>query len=110
LYGSLTTSQIYLALFLGIIPTPAKIQDEILPVVRTSRRQRGHLIGAPKCSRANSAAQLPFWAIVSFGAYLLFKLGWNVMTFNDVPAAHKELMGEIEMARDDLRRKGVDID
>jgi dolichyl-phosphate mannosyltransferase polypeptide 3 len=47
---------------------------------------------------------------VSFGAYLLFKLGWGVFTFNDVPEAHKELMGEIEMAREDLRRKGIDVD
>ena len=67
-------------------------------------------MGLQRSSRTNLATQLPFWAVVSFGAYLLFKLGWNVMTFNDVPAAHKELMGEIEMARDDLRRKGVDID
>jgi dolichol-phosphate mannosyltransferase subunit 3 len=54
--------------------------------------------------------QLPFWALVSFGAYLLFKLGYGVFTFNDVPAAHAELMKEIDMAREDLRRKGVDVD
>ena len=54
--------------------------------------------------------QLPFWALVSFGSYLLFKLGWGVLTFNDVPNAHKELLGEIEVAREELRRKGVDVD
>ena len=54
--------------------------------------------------------QLPFWALVSFGAYLLFKLGWGVFTFNDVPEAHKELMLEIEVARKELRSKGVDVD
>lgn len=54
--------------------------------------------------------QLPFWALVSFGAFLLFRLGWNVMTFNDVPEAHKELMAEIEMAKQDLRGLGVDVD
>ena len=32
------------------------------------------------------------------------------MTFNDVPAAHKELMGEIELAKTDLRKLGVDVD
>lgn len=54
--------------------------------------------------------QLPFWALVSLGSYLLFKLGWGVFTFNDVPAAYKELMGEIDMARDDLKKKGIDVD
>jgi dolichol-phosphate mannosyltransferase subunit 3 len=32
------------------------------------------------------------------------------MTFNDVPDAHKELMGEIELAKKDLRKLGVDVD
>ncbi|KAI0544944.1 dolichol-phosphate mannosyltransferase subunit 3 [Xylaria curta] len=58
----------------------------------------------------NTYPQLPFWALVSFGAYLLFRLGWNVMTFHDVPEAHKELVGEIELAKQDLRRLGVDVD
>jgi dolichyl-phosphate mannosyltransferase polypeptide 3 len=54
--------------------------------------------------------KLPFWAIVSFGSYLLFKLGWGVFTFNDVPQAYDELMKEIDEARVDLRSKGVDVD
>lgn len=54
-------------------------------------------------------SQLPFWALVSFGAYLLFKLGWGVFTFNDVPEAHKELMSQIQQARTELRAKGVDV-
>jgi len=56
------------------------------------------------------AVQLPFWGIVSFGAYLLFKLGYGVFTFNDVPEAHKELMAQIQQARTELRAKGVDVD
>ena len=56
------------------------------------------------------ANQLPFWALVSFGAYLLFKLGWGVFTFNDVPEAHAELMGEIELARKELKRNGIEVD
>jgi dolichyl-phosphate mannosyltransferase polypeptide 3 len=48
--------------------------------------------------------------LVSCGAYLLFKLGWGVFTFNDVPKAHAELMKEIDEARIDLRAKGVDVD
>ena len=47
---------------------------------------------------------------MSFGSYLLFKLGWGVFTFNDVPEAYKELMGEIDIAREELRRNGVDVD
>jgi dolichyl-phosphate mannosyltransferase polypeptide 3 len=54
--------------------------------------------------------QLPIWAIVSFGAYLLGKLGWGVLTFNDVPEAHDELMKEIETARRELKAKGVSVD
>ncbi|KAI0376064.1 dolichol-phosphate mannosyltransferase subunit 3 [Hypomontagnella monticulosa] len=82
--GLLVTS-LYLALYLQLIPLPELVQTEIVPV-------------------------LPFWALVSFGAYLLFRLGWNVMTFHDVPEAHKELTAEIEMAKADLRRLGVDVD
>ncbi|PSS15103.1 hypothetical protein M430DRAFT_67712 [Amorphotheca resinae ATCC 22711] len=82
--GLLVTS-LYLALYLGLIPLPALISNEIIPF-------------------------LPFWALVTFGAYLLFKLGWGVFTFNDVPEAHAELMKEIDLAKAELRTKGVDID
>ncbi|CAG5150403.1 uncharacterized protein ALTATR162_LOCUS2648 [Alternaria atra] len=81
--GMLLTS-IYLSLFLQVVPLPQKVQEEIVPV-------------------------LPFWALISFGAYLLFKLGWGVFTFNDVPDAHKELMQQIAEARKDLQAKGVDV-
>ncbi|KAI4613063.1 uncharacterized protein J4E88_001856 [Alternaria novae-zelandiae] len=81
--GMLLTS-IYLSLFLQVVPLPQKIQEEIVPF-------------------------LPFWALISFGAYLLFKLGWGVFTFNDVPDAHKELMQQIAEARKDLQAKGVDV-
>ncbi|GKT51123.1 dolichol-phosphate mannosyltransferase subunit 3 [Colletotrichum spaethianum] len=76
---------LYLALYLQLIPIPAKIQTEIVPV-------------------------LPFWVLISFGSYLLARLGYNVMTFNDVPEAHKELMAEIDEAVVDLRKLGVDVD
>ncbi|EXF85556.1 dolichol-phosphate mannosyltransferase subunit 3 [Colletotrichum paranaense] len=82
---ALLVSSLYLALFLQLIPIPAKIQNDVVPV-------------------------LPFWALISFGSYLLAKLGYNVMTFNDVPEAHKELMAEIEEAVVDLRKLGVDVD
>ncbi|CCF32217.1 dolichol-phosphate mannosyltransferase subunit 3 [Colletotrichum higginsianum] len=82
---ALLVSSLYLALYLQLVPIPAKIQDEIVPV-------------------------LPFWVLISFGSYLLARLGYNVMTFNDVPEAHKELMAEIDEAVVDLRKLGVDVD
>ncbi|TDZ14912.1 Dolichol-phosphate mannosyltransferase subunit 3 [Colletotrichum orbiculare MAFF 240422] len=82
---ALLVSSVYLALFLQLVPIPANIQEQIVPV-------------------------LPFWVLVSFGAYLLARLGYNVMTFNDVPEAHKELIAEIEEAKADLRKRGVDVD
>jgi dolichol-phosphate mannosyltransferase subunit 3 len=54
--------------------------------------------------------QIPYWAIVSLGAWLLFRLGWGVLTFRDTREAYDELMGEIEAAKKDLRAKGIDVD
>ncbi|KAF9740014.1 hypothetical protein PMIN06_003435 [Paraphaeosphaeria minitans] len=81
---ALLFTSLYLAVFLEIVSFPEKIQNEVVPV-------------------------LPFWALVSFGAYLLFKLGWGVFTFNDVPEAHKELISQIAEARAELSAKGVDV-
>jgi dolichol-phosphate mannosyltransferase subunit 3 len=53
---------------------------------------------------------LPFWFIVALGAYVLARLGWGILTFNDCPDAHKELVEEIELARADLRKLGVSVD
>ncbi|WPA98483.1 uncharacterized protein RHO25_003095 [Cercospora beticola] len=78
-------NHLYTILFAGLLPLPAAIQTEIIPY-------------------------LPFWALISFGAYLLGKLGYGVLTFNDVPEAHEELMQQIQEARKDLKTKGVDVD
>ncbi|KAL8673732.1 MAG: hypothetical protein Q9168_001839 [Polycauliona sp. 1 TL-2023] len=82
---ALLVTSVYLAFALHLVPVGAKIQEGIIPF-------------------------LPWWSLVSFGSWLLFKLGWGVFTFNDVPQAHKELMAEIEMARKDLRANGIDVD
>ncbi|KAK7705850.1 hypothetical protein SLS64_007798 [Diaporthe eres] len=82
---ALLVSSAYLALYLNLIPLPAVVQSEIVPI-------------------------LPFWALVSLGAYLLVRLGWGVLTFNDVPEAHDELMSEIEVAKGELRKLGVTVD
>ncbi|KAF1968813.1 dolichol phosphate mannosyltransferas-like protein subunit 3 [Bimuria novae-zelandiae CBS 107.79] len=81
---ALLFTSLYLAVFMEVVSFPEKVQKEIVPV-------------------------LPFWAIVSFGAYLLFKLGLGVFTFNDVPDAHKELVEQIQQARAELSAKGVDV-
>jgi len=82
---ALLVSSIYLSLYLELIPLPTVIQQDIIPV-------------------------LPLWALVSFGAWLLFRLGWGVLTFRDTPDAYAELMEEIQLAKADLRAKGVDVD
>ncbi|PFH56996.1 hypothetical protein XA68_15662 [Ophiocordyceps unilateralis] len=81
----LLVSSLYLALYLELIPLPPLVQHTIVPV-------------------------LPFWALVSFGALILFRLGLGLVTFNDVPEAHKELRLEIDLAKADLRTRGVDVD
>ncbi|EMF11359.1 dolichyl-phosphate mannosyltransferase polypeptide 3 [Sphaerulina musiva SO2202] len=81
----LLVASLYTMLFMGLLPLPEKLQFEVIPY-------------------------LPFWALISFGAYLLGKLGYGVLTFNDVPQAHEELMAQIQEARKDLKSKGVDVD
>ncbi|RKF82903.1 dolichol phosphate mannosyltransferase subunit 3 [Golovinomyces cichoracearum] len=81
----LLSISLYLTLYLELVQLPVYIPGHVITI-------------------------FPFWAIVSFGAYLLAKLGYGLLTFNDVPEAHKELMCEIELARRDLRSLGVDVD
>ncbi|KIW99965.1 uncharacterized protein Z518_10893 [Rhinocladiella mackenziei CBS 650.93] len=61
---------------------PTRIQVEIIPV-------------------------LPFWALVTLGAYLLGRLGLGVLRFNDTEDAYKELMGQLDAARKSLDQRKV---
>ncbi|PLN81199.1 dolichol-phosphate mannosyltransferase subunit 3 [Aspergillus taichungensis] len=81
----LLVSSLYLVLYLGLVPLNTTIQKEVIPV-------------------------LPFYALISFGCYLLGRLGLAILTFNDVPEAHQELQKEIEQARTELRKANVDVD
>ncbi|KAE8133758.1 dolichol-phosphate mannosyltransferase subunit 3 [Aspergillus pseudotamarii] len=81
----LLVSSLYLVLYLDLVPLNETIQKEIVPV-------------------------LPFYALISFGCYLLGRLGVAILTFNDVPEAHEELQKEIEQAKAELRRQNVDVD
>ncbi|KAG0233022.1 dolichol-phosphate mannosyltransferase subunit 3 [Mortierella sp. GBAus27b] len=80
------TGGIYLALLFQLLPIslPHTVQDFILPV-------------------------LPWWALVSFGAYSLGNIGYHVLTFRDCPEAFDELQIQIAQAQSDLRSKGVTI-
>ncbi|KAI9373973.1 dolichol-phosphate mannosyltransferase subunit 3 [Aspergillus egyptiacus] len=81
----LLVSSLYLSLYLGLVPLNETVQREVIPV-------------------------LPFYALICFGCYLLGRLGLAILTFHDVPEAHKELQGEIEQAKAELRRANVDVD
>ena len=94
--------QIYISCLLGFVPFSPKIQEDVIPVVRAKAGNvKVHWLTPNK---------LPFWALISFGAFLLFKLGYGVLTFNDVPDAHAELMRQIDQARSELKKNGVEVD
>lgn len=120
--------QLYLACLYGLIPIfPAKVQDEVLPVVSLADFAKCLPQSHSSCIAPISAicpcllhqialvadhlpTQLPLWAIVTLGAYLLGNIGYSLLTFNDVPKAYDSLMKEIETAKKDLRAKGVTVD
>ncbi|KAK5089419.1 hypothetical protein LTR70_006687 [Exophiala xenobiotica] len=87
---ALLASSTYLLLALPLltdsspIPSilPTKIQVEIIPV-------------------------LPFWALITLAAYLLGRLGWGVLMFNDTEEAYNELMSQIDQAKKDLDKRKV---
>lgn len=116
---------------MGLLPLPEKLQFEVIPYVSPVLSYSTKPTNLPPTYPNQSicflslslfqlitnnlflsllSQQLPFWALISFGAYLLGKLGYGVLTFNDVPQAHEELMAQIQEARKDLKSKGVDVD
>lgn len=76
---------VYSALVSGVIPVGTKIHDEILPY-------------------------LPFWGLVTFGAYALGTLGWGVYTFKDKEDKYKELLIQIDEAKAFYKEKGIKLD
>jgi dolichol-phosphate mannosyltransferase subunit 3 len=76
---------LYFLAYLAIIPVPLlseETKNEILPVVS----RLGFLITSLESS------QIPWWLLVSFGAYSLASLGWGLFTFRDCPDAYRELL------------------
>ncbi|KDR85924.1 hypothetical protein GALMADRAFT_235093 [Galerina marginata CBS 339.88] len=53
---------------------------------------------------------LPWWLLVSFGSYSLWSIGLGLFTIRETPEAYNELLGEITLAKNDLRTKGVIVD
>lgn len=85
LLAAFTISAIYFSFFVGVIPTPTVIYEDVIPV-------------------------LPWWALVSFGCYALGSLGYDVLVFKDKEAKYKELLVEIDEAKSFLKTKNVDVD
>ncbi|KAF4947351.1 hypothetical protein F66182_18563 [Fusarium sp. NRRL 66182] len=81
----LLLSSLYLALYLGLIPTNETVQTEIVPV-------------------------LPFYALIVLACFLGARLGYMILTFNDVPHEYESLQKEIEQAKTELRKANVDVD
>ncbi|ORX41294.1 dolichol-phosphate mannosyltransferase subunit 3 [Kockovaella imperatae] len=78
----------YFLAFFHILPIPfvsAETLDLILPV-------------------------LPWWLLVSFGAYSLSSLGLGLLRFHDTPEAYESLLKEINQAKLELRDAGVTVD
>ncbi|CAK9440986.1 uncharacterized protein LODBEIA_P48550 [Lodderomyces beijingensis] len=76
---------VYFALYTQVIPSPQKFQQEILPF-------------------------LPWWALVAFGSYALFTLGWGIITFKTKKDKYEELKVQIEEAKQFYRSKGIELD
>ncbi|KAK1921335.1 dolichol-phosphate mannosyltransferase subunit 3 [Papiliotrema laurentii] len=79
---------LYVLAFFHLIPVPfvsAQAADAILPV-------------------------LPWWLLVTFGAYSLSSLGLGLVRFHDCPEAYESLLKEIHQAKTELRDQGVDVD
>lgn len=54
-------------------------------------------------------AQAPLYALVLFGAYAMFSIGYHLWTLEDCTEADKELKAQVETAKKELRSKGMQI-
>ncbi|XP_035385170.1 dolichol-phosphate mannosyltransferase subunit 3 [Electrophorus electricus] len=52
---------------------------------------------------------MPVYLLVVFGCYSLATVGYRVATFNDCEEAARELQGQIQEAKEDLKKKGLKI-
>ena len=54
-------------------------------------------------------AQLPLYGLVLFGCYALCSIGYHLLVLEDSVDAHAELKQQIELAKSELKRKGVKL-
>ena len=54
--------------------------------------------------------QFPLWSLVTFGAYALSNIGLNLITFNNCPTAALELTQDIQEAKTEMRKRGLNMD
>lgn len=76
-------SFVYLVFFLGILPVPFLSQETAQAILPT-------VCGLLLCMILT--LQLPWWALISIGAYLMYQVGWGLYNFNDTPKAYDELL------------------
>ena len=53
--------------------------------------------------------QLPFHLLVLFGCKTLVSIGYHLMVLENCDEAHDELKKQIELAKSELKRKGVKL-
>ena len=63
----------------------------------------------PEIVKGDILPVLPFWVLITFGSYLLGRLGMGVLNFKDQEKAHEELMGQIGAAKEKLKGKKVEL-
>ena len=51
---------------------------------------------------------LPYWCLITFGSYSLCSIGWSLFTFGECEEAYRELAKEIEQAKTELSRHGIE--
>ncbi|KAK4058289.1 Rhodanese- sulfurtransferase [Microbotryomycetes sp. JL221] len=54
--------------------------------------------------------KIPFNILIALGSWLLWQLGYGILTFSDCKQAHQELMIQIQEAKVALKEMGVEVD
>ena len=98
--GLIALFALWVSLAAGLIPVElSKAEKQVVQLVHDispdapSRAAdcHTHLGRLTDCILAAVCYQLPLWAVVSFGAYSLASIGYNLFTFRECPAAFTEL-------------------